>query len=189
AAGNFRPSLLLEDSDLTLGLARAGYRTRFVTDAIAFTSVPETLSGYWRQHVRWSRGFQQVAGLQGGAVWRDARLPLGLRLELLAFALGYADRLALMAAAALTALDIMWPGSANFPLWLWLISFGVPFIQIVAALRLAPRKSPARMYPYLAIVPFFFALDLAMAAWSMAQTALRRPAKWTATERPLVREA
>jgi cellulose synthase/poly-beta-1,6-N-acetylglucosamine synthase-like glycosyltransferase len=185
AAGYFRPGLLLEDSNLTLGLALVGYRTCFVPEAVAFTSVPESLGGYWKQHVRWARGFQQVAGLQSGAVWRDRRLPLALRLELIAFALGYADRLGLLAAAGLTAAEFAWPGLTGFPRWAWPVYFGAMAAQIVAALALAPRKVPARMYAYLPVIPFFFAFDLAMSLWSAGLSLLGRPARWTVTERPL----
>ncbi len=185
SAGYFRPGLLLEDSNLTVGLALAGYSTRFVPEAVAYTSVPQTLVGYWKQHVRWARGFQQVTGLQGRAIWRDRRLPPGLRLELLAFSLGYADRLALMAGGGLTALDLLWPRLTGFPRWLWLVYFGLPFAQIAVALALSPRKAPPRMFLYLVFVPFFFAFDLAMSAWSAVQDLLRRPARWTVTERPL----
>jgi cellulose synthase/poly-beta-1,6-N-acetylglucosamine synthase-like glycosyltransferase len=147
--------------------------------------VPQTLAGYWKQHVRWARGFQQITGLQGGAVWRDARLPPGLRLELLAFSLGYADRLALALGAGLTALDLIWPRLAGFPVWVWLLYFGLALVQIVTALALAPRRTPLRMYLYLVFVPIFFAFDLAMTVWSALQSLLRRPARWTVTERPL----
>jgi hypothetical protein len=58
---------------------------------------------------------------------------------------------------------------------------------MVAALALSPRRSSARMYVNLVFVPFFFAFDLAMALWSAAQSLLGRPARWTATERPLAR--
>ena len=186
AVGAFRRGLLLEDSDLTLSLERAGWQARFVADAIAQTSVPQSLAGYWKQHIRWARGFQQVVALQGWESIRDPRAAPGLRLELLAFALGYFDRLALLAAAALTALDLLRPGLAGFPLWLWLVYFGLPLAQIVAAIRLAPETQPAQMYLYLIVVPFFFAFDVAMAVWATTLDALKRPAQWTVTERPTV---
>ena len=185
AAGYFRTGLLLEDSNLTLGLALVGYRTRFIASAVAYTSVPQSLAGYWEQHIRWARGFQQVAGLQARAIWIDSRLTLPMRLELLAFALGYADRLALLGAGTLTVLDWVWPGLTGFPVWLWPVYFGLALAQIIFALALSPRKSPARMYLYVIAVPFFFVLDVSMAAWSALQALLHRPARWTVTERPL----
>ncbi|MCB0242820.1 MAG: glycosyltransferase family 2 protein, partial [Anaerolineae bacterium] len=60
AAGGFPGGAFLEDSQLTVAFARQGRRTRFLPQAVAFDQVPETLGGYWRQHVRWGRGFVDV---------------------------------------------------------------------------------------------------------------------------------
>ncbi|MEM7348566.1 MAG: glycosyltransferase family 2 protein, partial [Chloroflexota bacterium] len=54
AVGGFRPGALLEDSDLTVKLARAGWRVRFEPSAISYHEVPQTVVGYWRQHTRWA---------------------------------------------------------------------------------------------------------------------------------------
>ena len=61
AAGGFPGGAFLEDSQLTVDFARSGRRTRFLPGALATDHVPETLRGYWRQHVRWGRGFHEVA--------------------------------------------------------------------------------------------------------------------------------
>ena len=71
AAGGFPGGAFLEDSHLTVTFARQGRRTRFLSAAAAFDQVPETLGGYWRQHVRWGRGFVEVAVAGQGA--RHAR--------------------------------------------------------------------------------------------------------------------
>ena len=67
AAGGFPGGALLEDSQLTVDFARSGRRTRFLPCALATDHVPETLRGYWRQHVRWGRGFHEVAEKQARA--------------------------------------------------------------------------------------------------------------------------
>ncbi len=167
--GGFLPGALLEDTDLTVRLARAGWLTRFAPDAVSLHRAPETVSGYWRQHTRWARGFNDVARSQGLAIVRDDRLPLLLRLELLAFALGYLDRLALLA-AGLLALKRRWL------VWPVLISLITPLLQIVAALKLA--GPPPALWARLGWVPLFFGLDAAMAV-AGAWNALRRaPRRW-----------
>ena len=50
--------------------------------------------------------------------------------------------------------------------------------HVEGRLHLVPRYRQR-----LAYVPFFFALDIAVAAWSSAQSLLRRPLRWSATER------
>lgn len=181
SAGGFRRGALLEDSDLTLALALAGWQTRFVPESISEHSAPATVRGYLQQHLRWNRGFHQVLGGRLPALWTNPRLSLPLKLELTFFALGYADRLALLAGAVFTAVDVVRPGTFGFPPFVWLLYFAVPALEMLAALALA--REPASMYARLAYVPFFFALDIAVAAWSSAQSALRRPVRWTQTER------
>jgi biofilm PGA synthesis N-glycosyltransferase PgaC len=45
-----------EDSDLTMKLRRAGWRIRFAPEANALTDVPETVSAFIAQRLRWDRG-------------------------------------------------------------------------------------------------------------------------------------
>ena len=51
---------LAEDSDLTVALARAGWRVDYVAAARAWTEAPSTWSGLLRQRRRWSYGVLQV---------------------------------------------------------------------------------------------------------------------------------
>lgn len=181
ALGGFQRGALLEDSDLTLALAQAGWQTRFVPASVSNHHAPPTVRGYVQQHLRWNRGFHQVAGGRLGALWRASRLSLPLKLELTAFALGYADRLALVVGALFTLVDAVRPATFGFPRSLWLLYFGVPALEMLAALRLA--REPLGMYVRLAFVPFFFAIDIAVAAWSTVLSVARQPLSWTQTER------
>ena len=181
AAGGFRPGALLEDSDLTLTFALDGWRTRFVEDSVSEHHAPVSLRGYLRQHLRWNRGFHQVIGGRLSALWANSRLSLLLKLELTFFALGYADRLALLAGAFFTLVDWLRPGVFGFPLAVWLIYFGLPALEMIAALLIA--REPFDMFLRLAYVPFFFLLDIAIAVWSNVETLLRRPFTWSAAER------
>jgi cellulose synthase/poly-beta-1,6-N-acetylglucosamine synthase-like glycosyltransferase len=45
-----------EDADLTMKLRRAGWRLRFAPEARALTDVPETVSAFIAQRLRWDRG-------------------------------------------------------------------------------------------------------------------------------------
>jgi cellulose synthase/poly-beta-1,6-N-acetylglucosamine synthase-like glycosyltransferase len=181
AVGGFTQGALLEDSDLSVALPLAGWRTRFVPKSLSEHQAPTSLRGYAQQHLRWSRGFQQVAGARLGELWRNPALSLGLKLELTFFALGYADRLALAAGAAFTAIDLARPGTFRFPGLVWAAYFGVPALEMLAALRLAGE--PRAAYGRLVVVPFFFVFDMGLALWAAAAGLLRRPARWTATER------
>lgn len=181
AVQGFRGGALLEDSDLTLAMAQAGWRTCFAPASISGHNAPLSVGGYVQQHLRWNRGFHQVSGGRLGQVWRSPKLSPMMKVELTFFAFAYADRLALLAGLAFALGDWLWPGAFRFPLAVLAVYFGLPALEIVAALSLAAE--PPAAFLRLAVVPFFFVLDIGIAAWSMAQTLLRRPPRWGATER------
>ncbi len=175
--GGFRPGAFLEDSDLTLALLRAGYTTRFVPQAVASHRVPATLRGYIRQHIRWGRGFNDVARDHLPGLLTDPRLSWPLRLELALFAVGYLDRLALLWAVAMALLGIE-------PVVLWIgigISLTLPLVQIIAALAFS--RAAAGYWWRLPLIPAFFVVDTGTALWAMAATLLNLPRLWHKTDR------
>ncbi|GIK38670.1 MAG: hypothetical protein BroJett011_25030 [Chloroflexota bacterium] len=171
--GNFEPGALLEDSDLTLKLARAGWTIRFEPRAVSYHRVPQTLAGYWRQHTRWARGFNEVAKNQARSTLAGPQLSWPLRLELLAFSLGYLDRLALLAGVGLALLH---PQRRKFLLTVVAASLLTPLFQIMAALTIG--REPAAMWLRIIWLPFFFGVDMAMAAAGMWQTLKQSPQIW-----------
>jgi len=208
AAGGFRPGALLEDSDLTLAFARLGYRLRFVPGAISRHRVPESVDGYVKQHVRWARGFNDVARDHAVSALTDRRLPLRLRVELLLFSLGYLDRLALLLAIGMKAVD--WtsaPPDEPPPLRCDPRAFGatpapkargqvaggrllgsvlkisllMPLAQIVAVF-IGERASQGMWLRFPAI-PFLFGLDVLVALRAAIDSVLNRPRVWTKTKR------
>ncbi len=181
AVGGFTPGALVEDSDLTLAFALRGWRTRFAEDSLSRHHAPVSVRGYLQQHLRWNRGFHQVAAGRLPALWASPELAWLHKLELTFFALGYADRLALLAGAGCTLIDFFFPGTFGFPRLVWPAYFGPPAIEMVAALILA--REPAAMFLRLAFVPFFFALDIAVAVWANLETLARRPFRWRPAER------
>jgi cellulose synthase/poly-beta-1,6-N-acetylglucosamine synthase-like glycosyltransferase len=189
AVGGFPGGAYLEDSHLTMAFARRGRRTRFLPGAVAADRVPETLAGYWRQHVRWGRGFHDVALQQAPSLVMDppevtSPVRFVLRLELWLFALGYLDRLALLLGGAL------WiggrstrPRPASGKLLAALVgsSLVLPYVQI--ALALAAERVSVAWWRRLPLVPLFFLVDIAAAVWSAGLSVARRPRLWQQTER------
>ena len=175
--GGFRPGAFLEDSDLTLSLHRAGYITRFAPDAVSFHQAPTSIRGYVRQHLRWGRGFNDVARTHLGSLITNNSLSLPMRLELAIFSVGYLDRLALLAAIVFAIFGVA------RPLMLWGIglSLGLPLLQILAAFIF--DRAMFGMWLRLPFVPLFFVLDAATAVWAVAATLLNLPRIWSKTER------
>lgn len=58
--GGFRGDTAVEDYDICLHLRKSGYKIGMSSSAIAYTRVPETLSGLVRQRMRWNRGTIQT---------------------------------------------------------------------------------------------------------------------------------
>jgi cellulose synthase/poly-beta-1,6-N-acetylglucosamine synthase-like glycosyltransferase len=180
-AGGFRSGALLEDSDLTLQLTRLGYRLRFVPESIAWHQVPESIDGYIKQHLRWARGFNDVARDHLIDVLRDRSLPLRVRIESAIFALGYLDRLALPIALGMHVIDRLVGRVFNFPKSIWQLSLVMPFIQIAAVFR--SERVSRSMWQRLPIIPILFSLDVLVATRSTFDSLLNRPRVWTKTQR------
>lgn len=179
AVGGFRPGATLEDSDLTLRLARAGWQTRYLAQAISSTTAPETLAGYVAQHRRWARGFGEVSSSEfrvsrgGGQVSGFRRQGSGLlaRLELFLFATGYLDRLALAVVMLGWLIQHRRPPHAPRPTHHVIsLTLLTPLIQIIIALWL--EKSAAAYWFRLIILPFFFLLDILTASLGLGESLL-----------------
>lgn len=58
--GYWSPDMLTEDIDITWKLQRNGWDVRFEPRALVWILMPETLSGLWKQRLRWAMGGVQV---------------------------------------------------------------------------------------------------------------------------------
>lgn len=183
AVGGFQAGAAVEDSDLTVRLAKAGWHTRYVPQAVSCTTAPETVTGYLAQHRRWAKGFADV--VQGE--FRVSSFEYGfwdlvVRLELFLFASGYLDR------AALAILSGDWllqhtthhaprmshaertSHASRLTSPFLLLTLLTPLLQVIAALWL--EKSAAAYWLRLPLLPFFFLLDIAAAVCGIGQSLL-----------------
>lgn len=179
--GGFPPGAFLEDSELTLRLCRAGYHLRFAQDAVAYQQVPQTASGYLRQHARWGRGFNDITRNHALALVCQPQVNPFLRAELLLFALGYLDRLALLGAGFFSVLSVLFPRVVHFPRAVLYLALLTPLAQIIALF--AEQRVGASMWLRLPFVPLFFALDIFAAVRALLDSVLNRARMWTTTER------
>ena len=58
--GYWSADMLTEDIDITWKLQRAGWDVRFEPNALVWILMPETLTGLWKQRLRWAMGGAQV---------------------------------------------------------------------------------------------------------------------------------
>ncbi|HEX9529953.1 MAG TPA: glycosyltransferase [Acidimicrobiales bacterium] len=74
AVGGVSDDTLAEDTDLTMALARAGWRVVYEERARAHTEAPAGLNDLWRQRYRWCYGSLQAMWKHRGAVGEGGRL-------------------------------------------------------------------------------------------------------------------
>lgn len=167
-AGGFQPGALLEDSDITVRLALAGWQTRFCPQAISVHDVAQTVGGYWRQHQRWSSGFGGVARQQAAIILSSWQLPWWLRLELLAFVAGYVDRVAWLVLGLWLVGKTAVSRRPPLPfLTILLMSLITPLFQAMVALRHA--QAPAALWRRLWLLPCVLPLDMAIGLAGLLQ--------------------
>jgi cellulose synthase/poly-beta-1,6-N-acetylglucosamine synthase-like glycosyltransferase len=78
-AGGFSSATLAEDTDITLGIGRAGWRVVYAQEARGWTEAPATLSALWRQRYRWCYGTLQAVWKHRAALWRRGEERIGRR--------------------------------------------------------------------------------------------------------------
>jgi len=122
--GGFGPAATGDDVRATVALTRAGWRTRFIADAIADNTVATDRDAYWRQHLRWARDLYATTAQQRAS---GVAVPLGRRFEAWMLSAGYLDRVALAVAVALVAMG-------RVPLWIPAAYLGVAAIEVACAI-------------------------------------------------------
>ncbi len=167
-----------EDIRMTVALTRAGWRTRFVPEAVAENRVVEGWADYWRQHVRWARNL--TAAARAPQKFPAEGVGLARRLETRMVSLGYADRLALVAVIVLA-------GLGRLPAWVPVAYVGVILVQVGVALA---RAGVAGQMPFFLFWTVgLFALDVAASAAATAAHVGRRPRTWQRLSRSDVARA
>jgi len=179
--GGFNEERLTEDIDLTVSIHEKGYKTRYEVTSITEHEAPNTVEGYMLQHLRWNRGFNQVARTHWRRVLANKKIPLFRRLELIAFSLGYLDRLFFALALGLSAVSLFFLPSFRFPHWIWLIFIGIPALEILAALFLDQQK--ISVYLRLPLTLSMFSLDIIVALRGFYHDLTKKPRRWYKTLR------
>ncbi|MGI8559615.1 MAG: bifunctional polysaccharide deacetylase/glycosyltransferase family 2 protein [Solirubrobacteraceae bacterium] len=77
--GGVSGATLAEDTDITLDIGRAGWHVVYAGDARAWTEVPASLRGLYRQRHRWAYGTFQSVWKHRDALWRRGQGRIGSR--------------------------------------------------------------------------------------------------------------
>lgn len=170
AIGGFPEWALAEDLGSSLLLPRAGWRTRFVREAMVNNLVPTDWRDYWSQHLRWTRSLYQAAEHGMG----DTRLSVRGRIEQALHVAGYVDRVALGGALLLVASRRMRPAIPAAYL-------AVAGAEVVLAIGKAGVGR--RLLVFLFSTAVVFPLDAAGALVATAHHVARRPLAWHSPRR------
>jgi len=115
--GYWSPDMLTEDIDITWKLQRNGWDVRFEPRALVWILMPETMSGLWKQRLRWAMGGVQVMLKNFKVLFSHKQTHLwGLMTELM--------------------LSTLWAYSMMLVFFMWFLSFfmTVPYLM--------PEQSP-----------------------------------------------
>ena len=75
--GGVSGATLAEDTDITLGIGRAGWHVVYAEDARGWTEAPASVAALWRQRYRWSYGTMQAVWKHKAAVVRRGERRIG----------------------------------------------------------------------------------------------------------------
>lgn len=92
--GGWADDMLGEDSDITVKLARCGYRNEYEQHAIAFSDIPSNLRDLREQRLRWSMSFYHARSAHLDTI-KDFNGPISLMysMNIVEHGLGYANSL------------------------------------------------------------------------------------------------
>ncbi len=77
-AGGFKGDTLTEDADITIKVQKLGFKVVYAENAVAFTEVPESLTAFTKQRLRWSFGILQVIFKHHEAIFKPKYGRLGM---------------------------------------------------------------------------------------------------------------
>lgn len=76
--GGYSTDTIVEDMDITIAFAKAGFKIHFMGDAIAYTEAPEKVSDFIKQRQRWIYGGFQVLAKYKKIIFRKKYGSIGM---------------------------------------------------------------------------------------------------------------
>jgi cellulose synthase/poly-beta-1,6-N-acetylglucosamine synthase-like glycosyltransferase len=150
----------------TVALTRAGWRTRFVSEAVAQNTVADHWADYWHQHIRWARNLFAAADRAPSPA---PTVPLRRRVETRMLSVGYADRLVLLVALPLAAAGRL------------RVRFAALYLTVVAGevwTALGKARVGRERHRFFLWTVILFALDVAASVAAGAAHLSGRPRGW-----------
>jgi len=178
----FDENVLSEDVELSARLTKNNYKIRYASDVVAWQESPSKVNTLFKQRTRWFRGITELAFKYGKLMakpnWKnlDAEATLFAPFILIASLLPY---LVSSYTFLVVPFDVLWSYAvlfATLSTTLTILICGFALIYITK-----PRK--VRNVLWLPFVYFYWSLQAFIALYAMMLIALRRPKRWTKTDR------
>lgn len=183
--GPFRDGFIGEDLELTWRVHRAGYQVKFAPKAIVMAEVPSTITGLWKQRVRWARGLLQTIRLHSDMFFNLKYGTLGLYLPINFFNMIVVPFLQLLVFSLLIILLLAGyrPIALNLVgILLWL-GVGAALLSTLFAVALDwSWKDLQYIYVIPLWVPYALMMDVVM-VWAVVLEIFKKKADWNKLER------
>jgi cellulose synthase/poly-beta-1,6-N-acetylglucosamine synthase-like glycosyltransferase len=178
----FDENVLSEDIELSARLTKDNHKIRYASDVVAWQESPSKIKTLFKQRTRWFRGISELAFKYGKLMakpnWKkiDAEATLFAPFILIASLLPYVVS---FYAFMTIPLDMLWSYAALFA------TITTTFTLLVCGFALIYVTKPRKVgnVLWLPFVYFYWSLQAFIAFYAVLLTLLRRPRRWTKTER------
>lgn len=172
-----------EDLEVTLRLKRHGVRVVYGASTRVLAECPSTLTGLWKQRVRWLRSYIKILGMHRDMVGNPRYGWFGPFLAFNAFNM-IAIPLAQVLALLLLPLA-WWQGQFGLYGFEWIVYLGLGFLVLAAVVAILLDKTPRDLLylPYAALLVFFSYFYNAIVLYSIWAEARSHEETWNKLER------
>ena len=179
----FNENVLSEDVEISARLTKNNYRIRYASDVVAWQESPSTFRALFKQRTRWFRGITELSFKYGNLMaklnWKnlDAEATLFAPFILVASLLPYLVTFSTF--FSIIPLNVVWSYFLQFA------ALTTSLTLLVFGIALAYVSKPLKMKNvlWLPFIYFYWSLQAFIAFYAMLLIALRRPKKWTKTEK------
>ena len=179
----FDEGVLSEDMEISARLTEHNYKIRYASDVVAWQESPSDLKTLFKQRTRWFRGTMEVAFKYGRLMARPSRMNLDAETTLFGPFI--------LIASLLPYLAMFWGFFTYLPLdvlWRFVVQFAIlttTLTMFICGLALVYVSKPRRMKSvlWLPFIYLYWSLQAFIALYAVLLILLRRPRKWTKTEK------
>ena len=181
--GGWDTTVLSEDMELAARLIHKGHKIKYASDVRSWQEYPASITGFFKQRVRWFRGTMEVGVKYGKLLGNLNRMSLDAEITLvgpfvfISFILGYL--ISALSFILPVELDFLSLSLANVTSVLTVVLLFVAGVAMIYGKK--PRKIQNLLW-----VPFIFLywiIQNFIASYALLQILMRRPKHWLRTEK------